>query len=143
MSVTLLLDFDNITQEINAACIEAINGGLRDGLLRKIKEKAEQNVYSYGASGWAMSSRRGMIGDIGNMEIESGGGGGQFFLRVTNVTQLQHPGGADESDVVEGGWSNYRQPGPREFMNPALDEFVGSGEADSILRQYLAMHGIT
>lgn len=136
-------DFNELLSKIDEACEAAINGGLRDGLLRKIKQKAEQNVYSYGASGWAMSSRRGMIGDVGNMEIESGGGGGQFFLRITNVTQLQHPGGADESDVVEGGWGNYRQPGPREFMNPALDEFIGSGEADSILQQYLSMNGIT
>ena len=140
--MSVIADFDNIIANAEAACDAAINGGLRDGLLRKIKEKAEQNVYSYGASGWAMSSRRGMIGDVGNMEIETGGGGNNFYLRITNVTQLQHPGGADESDVVEGGWSNYRQPGPREFMNPALDEFVGSGEADSILRQYFSMYGI-
>lgn len=141
--MSIVSEFDDILARIDAACIAALEGGLRDKLLQKIKEKAEQNVYSYGATPWAMSSRRGMIGDVGNMEIVSGGGGGEFYLRITNITQLQNPGGADESDVVEGGWENYRQPGPREFMNPALEEFVGSGEADSILKQYLSMYGIT
>ena len=141
--MSLISDYDSISAKIDAACIAAVEGGLRYGLLRKIQEKAEEIVYSYGASAWAMESRRGLIGDISNMEIEAGGGGGEFYLRITNVTSLQHPGAADESDVVEGGWANYRQPGPRVFMQTALDDFEGSGEADSILQQYLASYGIT
>ena len=141
--MSLVSDFDSISAKIDAACIAAVEGGLREGLLRKIKDKAEEVVYSWGASGWAMSSRRRLIGDVSNMEIEAGGGGGEFYLRITNVTSLQHPAPADESDVVEGGWGNYRQPGPRVFMQPALDEFEGSGEADSILQQYLASYGVT
>lgn len=141
--MSLVSEFDSISIKMEVAAMAACEGGLRDGLLQKIQQKAQEKVYSYGASGWAMSSRRGMIGDASNMDVESGGGGDSFYIRITNNTPLQHPGGADESDVVEGGWGNYRQPGPREFMNPALDEFVGSGEADAILRQYFAMYGIT
>lgn len=141
--MSLISDFDEIVTQIDIACMTALNGGLQAGLLRKIKEKAEENVYSYGATAWAMSSRRGLIADKNNMVIETGGGGGKYYLRITNATQLQHPGGADESDVVEGGWENFRQPGPRPFMQVALDDFVGSGEADSILKEYLASYGIT
>lgn len=141
--MSLVSDFDEIGVRMEVACMAAIEGGLREGLLKKIKDKAKDNVYSYGATGRAMSQRRGLIGDAGNMEIESGGGGSEFYLRITNITSTQNPASADESDIVEGGWANYNQPGPREFMNPAIDEFIGSGEADSILRDYLAMYGIT
>ena len=140
--MSIISDYDDIRAKIDAACMAAVEGGLRDGLLAKIKEKAETEVYSYGASGWALSTRRGTIGSKGVMEIEAGGGGGSFYLSITNQAFLQHPGGADESDVVEGGWGNYRQPGPRKFMMPALEEFVGSGEAESILQMYLSMYGI-
>lgn len=131
-----------VISEIEAAIQTALGTTMKDGLLREIKKKAEENVYSYSATAWAMSSRRGMIGDLGNMDTEVGGGGGEYFLSITNITQLQHPGGADESDVVEGGWENYRQPGPRPFMQPALDEYVGSGRAEADLNSVLASYGL-
>ena len=141
--MSIASDYELIRTQIESACMAAVEGGLRDGLLAKIKEKAKENVYSYGAGGWAMSTRRGTIGDKSVMDIEAGGGGEHFYLNIMNIAWLQHPGGADEADVVEGGWGNYHQPGARKFMMPALNEFVGSGEADSILQAYLAMYGVT
>ena len=136
--MSVLTDYNEILENVQRAISDALNGELKSGLLNEIKKKAEENVYSYSASAWAMATRRNQIGAESNMDIEVG----EDFIRITNVTQLQHPGGADESDVVEGGWDNYRQPGPREFMNPALDDFVGSGRADAILQDYLARYGV-
>lgn len=140
--MSLVSDFDNVLIKIEVACMAAVEGGLKDGLLKKISEKAEDNVYSYGATARAMSERRGTIGSEQVMEIHSGGGGEHFWLNIMNRAYLQNPGGADEADVVEKGYANYKQPGPREFMNDALADFVGSGEADTILKQYLAMYGV-
>ena len=140
--MSLVDDFSEIQTKIDVACMAAVQGGLRDALLRKIEEKATTEVYSYAASGRAMAERRYTIGTRGVMDVSSGGGGGEFWVKVINRAYLQNPGGADESDVVEGGWASYKQPGPREFMQPAADELVNSGEADSILQQYLAMYGI-
>lgn len=141
--MSLVSDFDDVVIKVQVACMAAVEGGLKDGLLKKIAEKAEENVYSYGASGRAMSERRGTIGSEQVMETRSGGGGEHFWVQITNRAYLQNPGGADESDVVEKGYANYKQPGPREFMVDALEDFTGSGESDAILHQYLAMYGVT
>ena len=140
--MSLLSEFDSAATKIDVACMAAVEGGIRDALLNKIKEKAEDNVYSYGASAWAMSQRRGTIGSEGVMEIEAGGGSGEFWLVVTNRAFTQNPAPAEESDIVEKGYANYRQPGPRLFMQVAADELISSGEVDSILQSYLSMYGL-
>ena len=137
--MSLIEDFNSEVDKIEAAVRGALNGEIRRLLLHEILQQSQEKVYSYGATPWAMSLRRYEIGDENNMEVEVG----DFYISITNVTQLQHPGGADESDVVEGGWENYRQPGPRPFMQAALDKFVSSGELDRVLQQYLSLYGVS
>jgi hypothetical protein len=140
--MSLLTEFDSAITKIDVACMAAVEGGIRDALLKKIEEKAKDNVYSYGASARAMAERRGTIGTKGVMEIEAGGGAGEFWLVVTNRAFTQNPAPAEESDIVEEGYANYNQPGPRLFMQVAADELMESGEVDAILQQYLSMYGL-
>ena len=137
-SASLEIEYINALSQIENSIISALNGGVRDALLAKIREKAQENVYSYPATPEAMRTRRGTIGDVGVMEVESGGGSGEYYLRITNRAVTQHPASDDESDIVEQGYSNYRQPGPREFMAPALEDIINSGEAENIIRQYIS-----
>lgn len=136
-SASLEIDYINALSEIENSIIAALNGGVRDALMAKIQQKAQENVYSYGATSEAMRTRRGTIGNQEVMEVVTGGAGGEYYLRVTNRAVTQHPAGDDESDIVEQGYANYRQPGPREFMTPALEDLVNSGEAEEIIRQYI------
>ena len=142
MASSITLEFERITEEIREAVLDALQNEMKDALMRQIKQSAEDVVYSYGATAWAMSSRRGKIGSEGVLISEVGGGGNRYYLQITNVSPTQHPAGADESDIVEHGFSNYRQPGPRPFMQKAEEKFVESGEAESILQSVLAAHGL-
>ena len=142
MAGSLVVEIDRLTEKIQWAIIDALENDLKDGLLRKIEESAEKNVYSYNATPEAMATRRGTIGSADVMTTDAGGGGLEFYLRITNNAYTQNPASDDEADIVEEGYSNYRQPYPRPFMQKALDEFIGSGEADAVLRDVLARHGL-
>lgn len=142
MASSLSLEIDRLTEKIQWAILDAVENDLKDGLLRKIEESAEKNVYSYAASPKAMATRRGTIGSAEVMTTEAGGGGLEFYLRITNNAYTQHPANDDEADIVEEGNTDYRQPYPRPFMQKALDEFIGSGEAEAILQEVLERHGL-
>ena len=142
VNVHLVSDAQAILQKADTAIMVALETTMRKGLLESIQTKALFNVYSYGATEWAESQRRYTIGDERVMEIEAGGGNGDFYLKITNNAFTQNPSGADESDIVEQGYANYRQPGPRPFMQPALDEYIGSGRAEADLNYVLASYGL-
>ena len=130
---TLTVEVAEITDRIRNAVKDALDGEVKAELERRIKEKATTEVYSYAATPWAMSRRRGQIGDESNLLAQVGGGGDHFWLTIENITQTQNPASDMEIDIVEEGYANYRQPGPRPFMEKALDELVASGRAEEIL----------
>jgi hypothetical protein len=138
LSVNIMSDAEEVFTKIDQAVMEAVETTMRRGLLDEIQSKALSEVYSYGATEWAESKRRYTIGDERVMNIVAGGGGGNFYLEITNNAFTQSPGGADESDIVEEGYANYRQPGPRPFMQPALDEYIASGRAEADLNTVLS-----
>lgn len=109
---------------------------LADGLKRKIGEKAQSEVYSYGATGSAMAKRRYTIGEPTGIAAHYG----SYQLTLINERTMQG-GDGHEVEMVEEGWANFRQPGPRPFMDEALEEFVGSGEADATLARVLRSYG--
>ena len=133
---------EEVLTKIDLAVMEAVETTMRSGLLNEIQKKALSEVYSYGATGWAQSKRRYTIGDESVMDIVAGGGGGNFYLEITNRAFTQNPSGADEADIVEEGYANYRQPGPRPFMQPALDEYIASGKAEADLNAVLSSYGL-
>ncbi len=133
---------DEILNKIDMAVREALNTSLRRGLLEEIQSQALFKVYSYGATPEAEMTRRYTIGDERVMEIESGGGGGEYYLKITNRAVTQHPASDDESDIVEEGYASYRQPGPRKFMTPAIENYIGSGRAQADLDSVLSSYGL-
>lgn len=141
MASTIYLEFERITEKVREAVVDALQNDMKSALMKQIEKSAEEVVYSYGATAWAMASRRGTIGSEAVLTSEVGGGGNSYYLRITNIATTQHPAGDDEADIVEHGYSNYRQPGPRPFMQTALEKFVDSGEAESILRSALSARG--
>lgn len=142
MANTITLEFEKITERVREAVLDALQNEMKTALMKQIEQAAQDVVYSYGASPEAMSTRRGTIGSESVLTSEVGGGGNSYYLRITNIATTQHPASDDEADIVEKGYANYRQPGPRPFMQTAVDKFVDSGEAESILRSVLAAHGL-
>lgn len=123
-------------KQLNSAIKEALNGPMKDGLKRKIHEKAQTNVYeAYASTG----PRRGQIGGEKNLKAKVSG----TTLTITNMTQPQGSGaGMTETTFVETGAPNYRQPFPRPFMEAALEEYV-AGEAQQDLDNALRSRGFT
>lgn len=78
------------------------------------------------------SSRRALFGG-GTYEAEVG----SDYISVTNITEMQGTNyGVPEVVFVEEGFSNYRMPGPRPFMEEAGNIFA-EGEGEHILQTYL------
>lgn len=116
---------------------DAISNGVvkvAAGLLENIEQFAQDKVYdAYGGS-----FRRGRIGGSENMDVQID----NRLITVTNRTPMQGTNyGVSETDFVEGGFSNYNQPFPRPFMEPARDDFVDSGKADAIMADALRAAG--
>ena len=120
--------------ELHVATMEAVAGPLKDGLLKKIKDTAKDNVYSYKGGGY----RRGLIGDPVNMSMD---GSGSYELHIKNITVQQgSPGRLSETNFVETGDPAFHQPGPRPFMDEALADYA-HGEGPEDLANYLRSHG--
>ena len=111
---------------------------LGEKLAAEIDRQAQERVYSYAATGWAMAKRRGTIGALANLRIAAG----QSSVEIENQSVMQG-GLANETAMVEEGWSNFRQPGPRPFMDEAMNEYVDSGKGDRDLAEHLRAAGFT
>ena len=118
---------------VQSAVQGALGGPLKDGLLQKVKEKAQDNVYNAYSGGY----RRGQIGSPQNMAVDVNG----YELHVRNIT-VQQGGKAyqTETGFVEEGAPEFRQPFPRPFMEEALVDYA-YGEGPEDLANYLRSHG--
>ncbi len=66
----------------------------------------------------------------------------KLIARVAGLQNLF--GGNDGSPlapIVESGAEAYHMPGAREFMEPALNEYISSGKADEAIKSALRMAG--
>lgn len=134
----VLSDYMGLMAQINSivsSCLPEIARGLQD----EIYESTFKNVYSYDATDRAMESRRYMLGDRDNLLTEIG----DNEITITNKTVLQSGRGVEETPVVEEGMDYYRQPGPRPFMDDALEAYISSGAGDAILAEALRAAGFT
>ena len=117
-----------MSAKLDAAIDSALEHEVAEVVKDIILEQAVSAVYSYPATAPAMSSRRksdGGLGDRGNLSarVEAG-----HVLIVEDVAPLQGTDyGIALSDVVEHGLGNYRQPGPRPFLNRSETEAVSPG----------------
>ena len=92
-------------------------------IAQKIKENADNNVYSYGASAWAEQHRR---YDMSEVHPTIGATETSITFDFKPKLALQHAVGkngrrygANAVRVVEDGLENYNQPHERQFL---LDE---------------------
>lgn len=120
---------------VQSAVQEALGGPLKDGLLQKVKEKAQDNVYNAYSGGY----RRGQLGSPQNMAVDVNG----YELHVRNITVQQGgPAYQTETGFVEEGAPEFRQPFPRPFMDEALQEYA-YGEGPEDLANALRARGYT
>ena len=119
--------------KLQDAVHDALNGPLQDGLKQEIRKQAKARVYDAYSGGY----RRGKIGAPENLEGHVNG----FDLHIRNVTVQQGgPAYQTETGFVEEGAPEFRQPFPREFMDPALQEYA-YGQAGYDLANALRAQG--
>ena len=131
MSITS--DYLQIRAKLDSAITAGLQGKVADGLKERVSRMAQKEVYdAYNPQPVFEESRRGKhggIADPNNMITHVEG----TTLTLDNVTGLQNLfGGGDSSllvPIVEEGTAAYYQPGSREFMDDARDEYVDNGDA--------------
>lgn len=132
--MSILTDYMDWYSKLQAAVQDALNGPLQDGLKQEIRKQAKAKVYdAYSGGGY----RRGKIGAAENLEGNVNG----YDLHIRNVTVQQGgPAYQTETGFVEEGAPEFRQPFPREFMQPALEEYA-YGQAGDDLANALRARG--
>lgn len=145
MSITS--DYLQIRSKLDNAITAGLQGKVADGLKESVSRMARKKVYEvYTPQPIFEKARRGEhggIADPNNMITHVEG----TTLTLDNVTGLQNLfGGGDTSllvPIVEEGTAAYYQPGSREFMDDARDEYVDNGDAARDLMDELRGAGFT
>ncbi len=134
--MSVLEDYAKIRGTLNSAIQNGLRDNVADGLKKAIQSEAKDKVYSYQATPSAMNRRRkdngGLIDDVTMLTSVDG-----LTLTLENTAEPQHASGIPLTPIVEGGWSRWHQPGPREFMDQACGKYVDNGGADSDLADAL------
>lgn len=120
--MTALEEYLNVIEpEIKTAVAGALPG-MADKLCDWIYRMSWDKVYSYPAGSKCAEERRHRIGAKENLEVTIG----TNTIAVKNITEMQFEEGPPEVEVVEEGMEEYRNdfPGPRPFMQPALDWYI-------------------
>lgn len=136
--MSVLEDYAQIRGLMDSAIGKALGDEVASGLRKKIQQKAREKVYSYPVKSKRRMENGGLIAE-GNLAASVSG----LTLSMENTSEPQHAGGAALTPVVEEGWSNWHQPGPRPFMDEARNAYVDSGEAESAIAAALAAAGFT
>lgn len=133
--MSVLDQYYTIRSRIQSAVASA-QSELAAGLKAAIRRSADERVYSYEASPWAMERRRYQLGADNNLSAVIS----DDSVEIANETTLQTNGSEPETPWIESG---YRQgdAGPRPFMEEALRDFVDSSEAEAIVVSALLAAG--
>ena len=136
MAGSLEEEYDAALREIISAVQTALGGPIRLGLEAEIAKYAEQNVYSYQASPYFMQKRRYSLDNKANYDVTVG----DLYITIDGSGIALQRGDPGEIDIVEQG-AGWHQPGPRPYMDEALQNYIASGEADRALASALAGTG--
>ena len=126
-------------QKVKSAVADAMNTTLLDGMHEAIKQSVQTNVYGrYQPKAYARRDENGIMSEAYN-ELTKEAKAGDLSIVITNTA----PGNAEyepadgagvPADAVEqGGPWNFPlepDPGPRPFLEPAKEMYVGSGQAE-------------
>lgn len=137
MAGELISEYENLMGQVMSAVQSALAGPIREGLEAEVSKYALSNVYSYDAAPYFKEKRRFSLAlvqsnydvSITDMSITIDGSG----------IALQY-GVGGEVDIVEKG-AGWHQPGPRPYMDEALQNYIASGQADMALATALAGMG--
>ena len=145
--MSVLSEYAGMKVKIWNAIDSALLYGLQEEAKPVIKDVLGKNVYSYGATPWAMKTRRydnGGLYDAENNIISSviDVDDSTHELNMEDIAGFQHPAPAERLDeVIESGNPNYRQPYPRPFYKDIETQLVKSGIASRQIRYELIWAG--
>lgn len=134
--MSLLSEFEEYNQRLNAAIADIMKTTVSDETRNEIEKQADAVVYSYGTSG----ERRGSLKDPANYKDTYYQSGDTHTLEVEASHTFQGaPWGNYLSTVVEQGWSNWNQPGPRPYMS--MTEKIMQEKVGDIVTKALSTRG--
>lgn len=137
MAGSLIEDFEAIMGQVTSAVQSALAGPIREGLEAEIAKYALQNVYSYDAAPYFKEKRRFSLSQVqANYDVSIS----DMSLTIDGSGIALQYGVGGEVDIVEQG-AGWHQPGPRPYMDEALQNYIASGEADRALATALAGMG--
>lgn len=131
-------ELDAVMGEVISAVQLALGGPIREGLEAEIAKYAERNVYSYPAAPYFKAKRRGSLENKGEYDVTVG----DLSITIDGSGIALQYGVGGEVDIVEQG-AGWQQPGPRPYMNEALQNYIASGEADRALATVLQGSGFS
>lgn len=123
--MSIMSEFEDYKGRLNDAIANIMQSTVSDLAREEIQKQADSIVYSYGTSG----HRRGSLKDMDNYQDHYYTKGETHVLEIEASHTFQGaPWGNYLSTVVENGWGNWNQPGPRPYMETAeniMQEKVG------------------
>ena len=136
---TFELEAKQMLQKVKSLTAEAMNTTLVDGMHEAIKQSVQANVYArYQPKAYARRDENGIMSEAYN-ELTKEATADDLSIVMTNTA----PGKPDfnpydddgvPADAVENdGLWHYPldpDPGPRHFLEPAKELYVGSGQAE-------------
>lgn len=125
-------EYDAVMREVISAVQLALGGPIREGLEAEISKYAERNVYSYQAAPYFMEKRRYSLDNKASYDVTVG----DLYITIDGSGISLQNGVPGEIDIVEQG-AGWHQPGPRPYMDEALQNYIASGEADRALASAL------
>ena len=122
--MSIMSEFEDYKGRLNDAIAEIMTGEVSKEIRKEIETQANALVYSV-----AQEKARGSLRDADNYHDMYYRNGDTHTLEVEASHTFQGaPWGNYLSTVVEQGWSNWNQPGPRPYMKTAernMQEKVG------------------
>lgn len=123
--MSIMSEFEDYKGRLNDAISNIMQTTVSDEVRKEIKTQADAIVYSYGTDGY----RRYSLGDSENYHDTYYQNGDTHTLEVEASHTFQGAKwGNYLSTVVEQGWGNWHQPGPRPYMETTernMQEKVG------------------
>ena len=139
MESVILTDYYRVLDSVKAAVQSALAGPIREGLEAEVAKYALQNVYSYDAAPYFKAKRRFSLSQVqANYDVSIS----DMSLTIDGSGIALQYGVGGEVDIVEQG-AGWHQPGPRPYMDEALQNYIASGQADQALASALSGSGFT
>lgn len=128
--MSLLTEFQEYEDKLNAAVADIMQTTVVEQTKAEIKKQAESTVYEYGAKN--ADRRRGSLMDEDKYDKTYSRDGNVHQVVITGHHTFQGAQWGDYlSSVVEEGWSNWNQPGPRPYMR-RTEEIMQEKVADMV-----------